>query len=48
MSNTELPSHTNETPASTPRETRGAAAVIAQYIKDLTTSATHGPRTAAA
>jgi hypothetical protein len=37
-----------ETPTSTPRETRGAAAVIAQYIKDLTTPATHGPRAAAA
>ena len=48
MSNTELPSPTNETPASTPRETRGAAAVIAQYIQDLTSPATHGPRTATA
>ncbi|HEX5194380.1 MAG TPA: hypothetical protein VFW09_16400 [Solirubrobacteraceae bacterium] len=49
MSNTQtsLPP-TTETPASTPRETRGAAAVIAQYIKDLTTTATHGPRAATA
>jgi hypothetical protein len=43
-----LSTTTTETPASTPRETRGAAAVIAKYIQDLTTPATHGPRTATA
>jgi hypothetical protein len=48
MSNTQTSSPTTETPARTPRETRGAAAVIAQYIKDLTTSAAPGPRAAAA
>ena len=50
MSNTDFSSlpPTTETPSRTPRETRGAAAVVAQYIKDLTNPATHGPRTAAA
>ena len=48
MSNTETSSPTTETPARTPREARGAAAVIAQYIKDLTSPAAPGPRAAAA
>jgi len=48
MSNTQTFSPTTEIQASTPREARGAAAVIAQYIKDLTTPPTQGPRAAAA
>jgi hypothetical protein len=42
-----LPSQTPTT-STTPRATRGAAAVIAQYIQDLTNSVTQGPRAAAA
>jgi hypothetical protein len=52
MSNTEFPlsslSPSTDPTATTPREARGAAAVIAQYIQDLTSPATHGPRAAAA
>ncbi len=43
------PSHPQtQTTSTTPRATRGAAAVIAQYIQDLTHSVTQGPRAAAA
>ena len=43
------PSQTHiQTTSTTPRATRGAAAVIAQYIQDLTNSVTQGPRAAAA
>jgi hypothetical protein len=41
------PSQT-QTTSNTPRAARGAAAVIAQYIQDLTHSVTQGPRAAAA
>jgi hypothetical protein len=43
------PSQTQtQTTSTTPRAARGAAAVIAQYIQDLTNSVTQGPRAAAA
>jgi hypothetical protein len=55
MSNSQLPSlqpqtlsPQTQTTSTTPRATRGAAAVIAQYIQDLTNSVTQGPRAAAA
>jgi hypothetical protein len=48
MSKTRTSSPTTETPTSTPRANRGAAAVVAKYIKDLTTPATQDPRTVAA
>jgi hypothetical protein len=48
MSNTDFISPSTETATTTPRATRGAAAVIAQYIQDLTSPTTLGPRTAAA
>ena len=52
MSHTPLslisPSPSTDPTTTTPRATRGAAAVIAQYIQDLTSPATHGTRAAAA
>jgi hypothetical protein len=48
MSNTQLLLPQTQTTTSTPRATRGAAAVIAQYIQDLTNSVTQDPCAAAA
>ena len=48
MSPSQLSPSLSQTTSTTPRATRGAAAVIAQYIQDLTTSVTQGPRAAAA
>jgi hypothetical protein len=51
MSTTQLPQLSpsqTQTTSTTPRAARGAAAVIAQYIQDLTHSVTQGPRAAAA
>ncbi len=48
MSTSELPPTQTQTTSTTPRAARGAAAVIAQYIQDLTNSVTPGPRAAAA
>ena len=48
MSTSELSLPQTPTTSTTPRATRGAAAVIAQYIQDLTNSVTQGPRAAAA
>ena len=47
MSNTASSSPSTQTTSTTPRAIRGAAAVFAQYIQDLTGSVTPGPRTAA-
>jgi len=49
MSTSQLLSPQTQTTSTTPRATRGAAAVIAQYIQDLTTHpVTQGPCAAAA
>jgi hypothetical protein len=48
MSMSELLPPQTQTTSATPRATRGAAVVIAQYIQDLTNSVTQGPRAAAA
>ena len=40
--------HHIRTTSSTPRAARGAAAVIAQYIQELTNPVAQGPRAAAA
>jgi hypothetical protein len=48
MSTSELLPQQAQTTSTTPRATRGAAAVIAQYIQDLTNSVTQGSRAAAA
>jgi hypothetical protein len=48
MSNSQLLLTQSQTTPSTPRATRGAAAVIAQYIQDLTNHVAQGPRAAAA
>ena len=48
MSTSQLLLPQTQTTSTTPRATRGAAAVIAQYIQDLTNSVTQGPRAAAA
>ena len=46
--NTKLLTPRTTIPTATPRATRGAAGVIAQYIQDLTHAATQGAGAAAA
>jgi hypothetical protein len=48
MSNSQLLPSQSETTSTTPRAARGAAAVIAQYIQDLTNPVAQGPRAATA
>jgi hypothetical protein len=48
MSNSQLLRSQSQTTSTTPRAARGAAAVIAQYIQDLTNPVAQGPRAATA
>jgi hypothetical protein len=48
MSNSQLLLTKSQITSTTPRATRGAAAVIAQYIQDLTNHVAQGARAAAA